>query len=283
MAARIQAKVLFGHVQLPKTDKFWSEAMHWACEAMNRTACSAYPDSKSPYEMWYREPRPARPHPFLKPAYRRWQRPSKLLPNRESCFYVGPSRDHPRDYHRVLTRTGTIQETRDVTWEVLPSQLPPLQPSLPIEVAEEGGEEIDDDVEAEVWPIFGRGVAHTLSRRDVTASGAGIDEVVSVDAGGLGQSSSVPSSPSEASSPVNNSSDRAAPSVSSPVPETDGEGQGGQEAGEVKMGNLGGDDEVESIGPGGHDDVESIGSGGPVEAETPPPAALFRSSSAACH
>ena len=84
----------------------------------------------------------------------------------------------PRDCHRVLTRAGTIQETRDATWEVLPSQLPPLQPSLPIEVAEEGGEESDDDAEAEVWPIVGRGVAHTLLRRDVTAFGAGIDEVV---------------------------------------------------------------------------------------------------------
>ena len=40
-----------------------------------------------------------------------------------------------------------------MTWEVLPSQLPSLQPSLPIEVAEEGGEGSDDDVEAEVWPI----------------------------------------------------------------------------------------------------------------------------------
>ena len=157
---------------------------------------------------------------------------------------------------------GTIQETRDVTWEVLPSQLPPLQPSLPIEVAEEGGEESDDDVEAEVWPIVGRGVAHTLLRRDVTASGAGIDEIVGVNAGIVGHSPSVPSSPSEPFSPVNNSSDKAAPSVSSPAPETDGEGQGGQEAGEVEMGN-----------PGGDDDVESIGSGGPVEAEALPPAA----------
>ena len=88
MAARIQAKVLFGHVQLPKTDRLWAEAMHWACEALHHTACSANPDSKSPYEMWYGEPRPARPYPFLKPAYCRWQRPSKLLPKGESCFYV---------------------------------------------------------------------------------------------------------------------------------------------------------------------------------------------------
>ena len=30
MAARIQVKVLFGHVLLPNTDRLWAEAMHWA-------------------------------------------------------------------------------------------------------------------------------------------------------------------------------------------------------------------------------------------------------------
>ena len=58
MAVRIQAKVLFGHVQLPETDKLWAEAMHWACEAINRTAGSSNPDSKSPNEMWFGEARP---------------------------------------------------------------------------------------------------------------------------------------------------------------------------------------------------------------------------------
>ena len=47
---------------------------------------------------------------------------------------------------------------------------------------------------------------------------------------------------------MNNSSDRAAPSVSSPAPENGGEGQGGQEAGEVEMGNPGGGDEVSRLG-----------------------------------
>ena len=89
--------------------------------------------------------------------------------------------------HRVLTRVGTIQETRNATWEALPSQLPPLQPSLLlIEVAEEGGEERDDDVEAEVWPLVGTGVPHILLRRDVAVSGGIIDEVSSADAGSVG-------------------------------------------------------------------------------------------------
>ena len=38
LAARVQAEVLFGHLQLPKTDRLWAEAMHWACEALNHTA-----------------------------------------------------------------------------------------------------------------------------------------------------------------------------------------------------------------------------------------------------
>ncbi len=108
---------------------------------------------------------------------------------------------------------------------MLPSQLPPLQPSLPIEVAEEGGED-SDDVEDEVWPLVGRGVAHTLLKRDAVPSGAGVVEVESVGAGSVGPSPSVPSSPSEPSSPVNNSSDSVDPSVSSPVPEIDGERDG---------------------------------------------------------
>ena len=68
LAARIQAKVTFAHVQLPATDALWAEAMHWACEALNHTACTANPDNKSPIEMWSGEASPASPFPFLKPA-----------------------------------------------------------------------------------------------------------------------------------------------------------------------------------------------------------------------
>ena len=78
---------------------------------------------------------------------------------------------------------------------------------------------------------------------------------------------------------MNNSSSRAAPSVSSPALEIDG-GAGGQETGEVETADPGGDDEVESIVLGGHDDVESIGPEGQgVEAEA---TSSSRSSSAAC-
>ena len=122
-----------------------------------------------------------------------------------------------------------------MTWEALPSQLPPLQPSLLlIEVAEEGGEERDDDVEVAVWPLVGTGVPHILLRRDVAVSGGIIDEVSSADAGSVGQPSSMPCSPAK------NFPRNASPYVCAPAAEfTD---EGGPETGEV-----------ESAGPGGQE------------------------------
>ena len=162
MAARIQAKTIFSHVQLPGTERLWAEAMHWACEALNHTACTANPNNKSPNEMWFGTASPARPYPFLKPAYCRWNRPSKLLPKAESCFYLGPPRDHPRDSLRVLTRGGDVIETRDVTWEAMPSQtvLPRKTRSQEELTGAGGGKEISDGEPAEVWPLGGRGIPH---------------------------------------------------------------------------------------------------------------------------
>ena len=68
LAARIQAPILFPHVELPPSETLWAEAVHWACEALNRTATTSNPGSKSPYEMWHGKAAPASPHPFLRPG-----------------------------------------------------------------------------------------------------------------------------------------------------------------------------------------------------------------------
>ena len=70
-AARIQAPILFPHVQLPPLETLWAEAVHWACEALNRTAKTSNPGNKSPYDMWHGKAAPASPHPFLRPGYGR--------------------------------------------------------------------------------------------------------------------------------------------------------------------------------------------------------------------
>ena len=56
MAGRILARELFPGAQLPATEALWVGASHWACDALNRTATTANPSNKSPYEMWYGKP-----------------------------------------------------------------------------------------------------------------------------------------------------------------------------------------------------------------------------------
>ena len=70
---------------------------------------------------------PTSPHPFLKPVYCRWKRPSKLLPKEESCFYLRPAREQPHDSHRVLTQGWQAVKTRNITWEGSPQSLPSPQ------------------------------------------------------------------------------------------------------------------------------------------------------------
>ena len=87
--------------------------------------------------MWYGTAAPASPHPFLRPAYCRWKRPSKLHPRAESFFYLGPGIDHPSDSLRMITRPNKVVATRDVTWEATISTEAP-SPRLP-EIPKQGG------------------------------------------------------------------------------------------------------------------------------------------------
>ena len=56
MAGRIQARELFPGAQLPATASLCAEVSHWTCDALNRTATTADPESKSPHEMWHDSP-----------------------------------------------------------------------------------------------------------------------------------------------------------------------------------------------------------------------------------
>ena len=128
LAARIQAPILFPHVELSPSETLWAEAVHWACKALNRTATTSNPGRKSPYEIKHDKAEPASPHPFPRPGYCRWNRPSKSFPRCESSFYLGPGMDHPRDSLRMLTRANKVVETKDVTSEAPPvMELPPVQ------------------------------------------------------------------------------------------------------------------------------------------------------------
>ena len=145
MVERIQAKIIFSFVQLPKTEKLSAKAVHWADKVLSHTTCTANPGDKSPNEMWFDAASQARLYSFLKPAYCGWKRPSKLFPKAESCFCLDPARDHLRDSLRVLTRGEDIIEVRNVTWEAKPLQLlPPRNRSLQKDFIETGKGRIGD-------------------------------------------------------------------------------------------------------------------------------------------
>ena len=70
--AMVESAGLAAHLQAiaenpgaPKGASMWPERAFWACDALNRTATSANPENKSPFEMRYRKV-PRSPFPFLR-------------------------------------------------------------------------------------------------------------------------------------------------------------------------------------------------------------------------
>ena len=172
LAAFIQASIVFPLVEVPLTEYLWAEEVHWSCDTLNHTATTVNPDNKSPHEMLYDTTAPASPHPFLRPAYCRWNRPSKSSPRAESCCYLRTGIAHPSDFLRVLTRANEVVETRDVTWEAtLDVEAPsPQLPGIPEQGETQGIKDApelegtEDYVSDPTTPLprLGRGTPHQL-------------------------------------------------------------------------------------------------------------------------
>ena len=145
--ACIQRPVISPLVQLPPTESLWAEAVHRSCDALNHTATTANPGNKPPHEMWHGTVAHASPHLFLRPTYCRWNRPSKSSPQAESCFFLGPSIDHPCDSLRVLTRAV---EARDMMWEATldVGASSPQLPEVPTQGRTQG---LEDAPELQSW------------------------------------------------------------------------------------------------------------------------------------
>ena len=74
----IQAQVSFVGMKLPMTGSLWPEAHNYACDVLNRTATTANPRNKSPYEMWYEETPPPTLLEWLQPCFYRAKRKQKI-------------------------------------------------------------------------------------------------------------------------------------------------------------------------------------------------------------
>ena len=225
LAACIQAPIIFPLVQLPPTESLWAEAVHWSCEALNHTATTANPGNKSPHEMWHGAAAPASPHPFLRPAYCRWKRPSKSSPRAESCFYLGPGIDHPSDSLRMLTRANKVVETRDVTWEAtldVEASPPPL-PEIPRQGGTEGLEDAPepggtDDFDPDPTtplPVLGRGIPHQLRAVSPMTQAGGDLQAESEE---LNDSSTVSSEPPESDTSSRDDDDASSSDDGAPTP-----------------------------------------------------------------
>ena len=116
-AARIQAPLIFRGANVPTDENLWGEAALWACNSLNESATTANPDRVSPFQMWYGQAPPVTIRPFLKPCYyRSARRRRKSEPRGELGYYLGKDYWHQWDCMRVLSSSGKLITTRNVTW-----------------------------------------------------------------------------------------------------------------------------------------------------------------------
>ena len=149
MAAQVQAKSLFRGFKIPFGNSLWSTPNYWACYALNRTAIRANVRDKSPFELRFIMV-PQSPIPFLKPGYVKTKRQDKLRPKALSCFFIGPSANRPHDTYEVLLNSGSVVNSRNVTWARLPPSIPVSAENVHSVSVSRKGEELDPSRHGEV-------------------------------------------------------------------------------------------------------------------------------------
>ena len=172
MAAQGQAKSLFRGFKIPFGNSLWSAPNYWACYALNRTATSASVGDKSPFEFRFGMV-PQSPIPFLKPGYVKTKRQDKLRPKALPWFFIGLSANRPRDTYEVLLNSGSVVNSRNVTWARLPPSIPVSAENVhSVSVSRKGGNldpsrhgevEVDEDVDRD------ESSEYTVARPRVTA------------------------------------------------------------------------------------------------------------------
>ena len=115
--------------------------------------------------------------PFLKSGYVKTKRQDKLRPKALPCFFIGPSANRPRDTYEMLFNSGSVVNSRNVTWARLPPSIPvsaenvhygsvsrkggKLDPSRYGEV--EVGEDVDRDESSEYTAVRPRVTARLVA------------------------------------------------------------------------------------------------------------------------
>ena len=105
-------------INVPR-EKWWAQAMLFACDVTNKSVTTSTDECKSPYELWF-EKFPTADHlrPFGAVGYVQWNvRDHKMAPEGEKCVFMGIPRDFPTGTVSVLlVRTRKIVERQAVQW-----------------------------------------------------------------------------------------------------------------------------------------------------------------------
>ena len=143
-AARCEATRLFPDItfgEIPhlggNLDRLWLEAVVWAADGFNRSACLINPGKLPPYQLFTGKQPPRHIVPFLQPGMMRVNRRTKMDPQSVRCYYLNSGSNHSSTTVKVIkAATGAVCYTNNVAWTV-PRQ--PLYRSTPLDVRGEGG------------------------------------------------------------------------------------------------------------------------------------------------
>ena len=238
-------------MDLSPIDRLWTDNHHNACDVLNRSATKSTKGMTPPYETWHGVKSSPTLTQWLQPCFYRVKRKHKTDAPAKPGFYVGPTRNHPRDSMRIYSQeTGESVISRYVIWRHVPT-LPltsvPQSISAPSERGEtestadgsrggregtsrQGGggvEESDSDNDLEVtWesdtPDAAEGTDDAISDKPVASEGSSPFTVISRSGSfGGGESISPPNSSNSSSNSSNNSidSERAVNSNVAQLPE----------------------------------------------------------------
>ena len=114
MAACLNALRLFPW-QIPNLDRFWVKAAIYLKDCLITTATTANAGYKPPYESQFGTLPPANTLAFMQIGFRCIQRANKSEAKTGKCFYLNGERNHMRDSVQVLTSSGLLSDTQDVT------------------------------------------------------------------------------------------------------------------------------------------------------------------------
>ena len=109
-AAFVEFPNQFPDITFPARTKSYAatrpEVFTWMNDCLNITPAMHKDDKRCPEEKLYGKRRVKQAWPFMMPAFRHRNFPTKMHAKGERCFYLNSGNDHSSDTHKVITPAG---------------------------------------------------------------------------------------------------------------------------------------------------------------------------------